>query len=186
MQTPHNKLITIARDILDRLSEELELPAGRRYYVVVRTDSNLRINKKKWLKALRDQVNMMVSSEHEWEYFEIQVQHGATFRFRALSCGDRTFSLMMLSDSYVGGAVTGSYVRSINRAVGTKTSQLATYRSLFPQCWLLLVDHIQLLHSASSEDEVDIDMVRQELTRPQDWDRVLVVNPRDLTTLLDF
>jgi hypothetical protein len=53
-----------------------------------------------------------------------------------------------------------------------KARKVALYLSKYPEWWLIFVDHI-----GTASEEVE---VRQYGTRVGPWDRVLILNPRDL------
>jgi hypothetical protein len=186
MHTPHNRIMRITRDILQRLSTEIEVPTGLRYYVVVQSEGDIRIDKQAWLRCLREQVSVNVSTPVPPEHFEVSPMDGVVFRFRTASYGDQTFFGMMLNDSNVNGSVAGAYVKSISHAVDTKTQRLSSYRDLYPEHWLLLVDRLGSLHIDVHADSSDLDIVRAELVRPPVWNKILVVNPKDLSTLLSY
>lgn len=185
-QTAHMKLIPIIIDILNRISSDDTLCARSNYSVWVRIVADRQASKQSLLARLRKQLPKCLIEDHEGDGFEIEVTAGVTFAFRPASYGAQTFNLMGLTDINTGGFVAGSYVRSINRAVAGKSSKQIKYRRLYAEHWLLLVDRIMDLHIDSREDDSELDIVRHELTRPELWDRIIVINSRDLSTLLDY
>ncbi|WKZ78770.1 MAG: hypothetical protein QY319_05025 [Candidatus Kapaibacterium sp.] len=184
--TLHMRLIRVTKGILLALCEDHTLRANSNYCVWVRMYEDRQVNKKAWLARLRQHLPYCIAGDIEGDGFEIEVCSGVTFAFGPVSYGEQTYFFKGIEDFNSGGVVAGSYVRSISRAITEKATKQIHYRKLYSEHWLLLVDRLMDLHIGSREDFSDLEIVRRGLTRPDLWDRVVVINPKDMSTLLEY
>jgi hypothetical protein len=86
------------------------------------------------------------------------------------------FTLGIVSDSDSGGWVIESLERNLRLCIEEKTAKVASFRSQYPEWWLVLVDHV-----AYGLDSFDLAQFRKSVRVPHTWDRVVIVNPLDHT-----
>jgi hypothetical protein len=84
--------------------------------------------------------------------------------------------LGIVSDSDSGGWVIESLERNLRLCIEEKTAKVASFRSQYPEWWLVLVDHV-----AYGLDSFDLAQFRKSVRVPHTWDRVVIVNPLDHT-----
>ena len=101
--------------------------------------------------------------------------------FKAGSEYPQMFLLGGYSDYDSGGWVLAEMDRNIRICLEEKSKKIAPYRSRYDEWWLVLVDHIGF-----GLDDFDRELFREKVRIEHDWDRVLIVDPRDHTRWFDL
>ena len=83
------------------------------------------------------------------------------------------------SDRDSGGWVLPEMERNLHICVAEKTRKVSRVRADYPEWWLLLVDHVG--HGLS---DFDREQFRQQVQMVHDWDKIILVDPLDLTRAL--
>lgn len=86
------------------------------------------------------------------------------------------FLLGSLDDRQACGWLFEELENNIQRCVDEKAKKIAARRQKYPHWWLILVDHI-----GYALDEEEREMFRDEVVVHHDWDRIILVDPRDHT-----
>jgi hypothetical protein len=101
--------------------------------------------------------------------FEIDV-------FPARICHTTMFVFGGLSDEDSGGWLIYEMERNIQYCLREKTKKISCVRANYKQWWLALVDHI-----GYGLDEFDRELFGDQVSIIHNWDRVILIDPRDHT-----
>jgi hypothetical protein len=109
------------------------------------------------------------------------VQYGITAQFsldlfRASTAFPQMFVLGGYSDGDSGGWLLSELQRNAAICIEEKSRKIAARRHLYPEWWLVLIDHVGL-----GLDDFDREQLRALPRLAHDWDAVVVVDPRDPT-----
>jgi hypothetical protein len=96
--------------------------------------------------------------------------------FRATAPHKTMFVMAGCSDSESGGWLLAEMETNIRHCAGEKSRKIAKARPRYPQWWLALVDHI-----GYALDDFDRQMFRDQVSIEHDWDKILIIDPRDPT-----
>jgi hypothetical protein len=88
---------------------------------------------------------------------------------RSTSVGDRCFLFGGCTDFDAGGWIVSEVVRNASAFMAIKSTKVTQYLKNYSEWWLILVDYIAL-----GGEQAD---VLQYLSRPDPWDRVIVLSP---------
>ncbi len=108
------------------------------------------------------------------DYAELEYLH------RNSAGGDR-FRIGSVLDYDSGGFLIPQFRRSLEHCVAEKSRKTASFRPKYPEWWLLLVD--ELSYGLSVRDRDDY-FAMQPLR--SDWDRIIVVNPLDVSVWFEI
>lgn len=78
------------------------------------------------------------------------------------------------SDQESGGWLLSEMESNINYCASQKSRKIKKVRSKYPQWWLALVDHI-----GYGLGDFDRDMFRDQVSIQHDWDKIILIDPRD-------
>lgn len=99
--------------------------------------------------------------------FEIDV-------FRASKLYPSMFLMGGYSDDDSGGWVLAEMRKNILYCASEKSRKIARVRGTYPQWWLMLVDHI-----GHGLNDFDREMFRNQVSIEHDWDKIVIIDPRD-------
>jgi hypothetical protein len=85
------------------------------------------------------------------------------------------------SDHQSGGFIVAEMLDNIAHCASEKLQKIASFRSNYPEWWLVLTDHIGL-----GLDDHDKQQLLTHAKRPAGWDKIVVVSPSDPTKWLEF
>lgn len=110
------------------------------------------------------------------------VGHGAelVYLHRNAAIGDR-FRVGAVLDYDSGGFLIPQFRRSLEHCVTEKSRKTAAFRPNYPEWWLLLVD--ELSYGLSVRDRNDFFALEP---LQNDWDRIIVVNPLDVSVWFEI
>lgn len=86
----------------------------------------------------------------------------------------KTFELGVMVDEDSGGWVLDELERNLRLIIGDKSVKIARVRHRYAEWWLLLVDHVA--YGLSAEDR---DQFKSSAQIDHDWNKIILVNPRD-------
>jgi hypothetical protein len=101
--------------------------------------------------------------------------------FRANTTFPHLFVMGGHSDDESGGWLIEEIAKNLKIVIAEKTRKIAKMRSKYEFWWLALSDHI-----GYGLDEFDRELFREELTLSHNWDRIILIDPRDSTRWLDL
>ncbi len=81
-------------------------------------------------------------------------------------------------DKDSGGWLIDRIKVNLNHCIREKTIKVAPYRVRYPEWWLILPDHI-----AYSLDDFERELFRTQVSISHDWDKIILVDPRDHTRI---
>lgn len=96
--------------------------------------------------------------------------------FRASKPHATMFPMGGCSDQESGGWLLAEMETNIRHCAREKSRKIANVRSKYGQWWLTLVDHI-----GYSLDDFDREMFRDQVSIEHDWDKIILIDPRDHT-----
>lgn len=85
------------------------------------------------------------------------------------------------SDRESGGWVLSEMATNIRHCAAQKTEKIAAVRGNYSEWWLALVDYI-----GYGLDNFDREMFRDEILIEHDWDKILIIDPRDPTRYFEI
>lgn len=91
------------------------------------------------------------------------------------------FRLGGYSDLDSGGWLLAEMERNLRICIDEKTRSIASVKHRYPKWWLVLVDFIGFGFS-----ERDRDLFHDKVRVEHDWDRVVIVDPRDPTSSIEL
>jgi len=106
--------------------------------------------------------------------FELEV-------FRASKPHATMFVMGGYSDKESGGWVLSEMETNIRHCASEKSRKIANVRQKYKQWWLALVDHI-----GYSLNEFDREMFREHVSIKHDWDKIILIDPRDHTRCFEI
>jgi len=78
-------------------------------------------------------------------------------------------------DLDAGGFTLSEMKNNIDYCIQEKSEKIRKYKHNYEYWWLALVDHI-----SRGLNDHDIAMLREGIRLPPDWDKLIVINPRDI------
>jgi len=84
------------------------------------------------------------------------------------------FVMAGCSDEESGGWLLSEMESNINYCASEKSRKIEKVRSKYPQWWLALVDHI-----GYGLDDFDRELFRDQVSIQHDWDKIILIDPRD-------
>lgn len=96
--------------------------------------------------------------------------------FRSSSPHPTIFLMGGCSDNESGGWLLAEMETNIRHCANEKSRKIAGVRAKYGEWWLALVDYI-----GYSLDEFDREMFRDQVSIQHDWDKILIIDPRDHT-----
>ena len=96
--------------------------------------------------------------------------------FRANSPRPTMFLMAGCSDNESGGWLLAEMETNIRHCASEKSHKIKGVRAKYGQWWLALVDHI-----GYALDDFDREMFRDQVSIQHDWDKILIIDPRDPT-----
>jgi len=96
----------------------------------------------------------------------------------------QTFTMGMQTDGDSGGFVEGMYVRNIRHCIDEKTKKIQRQQASYSRWWLILVDYLSGFSPGDPGDARELTIVRESLTKPDLWERILVLEPSSGAELL--
>lgn len=84
------------------------------------------------------------------------------------------FVLGGYSDHDSGGWLLAEMQNSLKVVIADKTKKISYVRDKYPEWWLILVDHI-----GYSLDDLDRELFRDQVNIEHDWDKIILIDPRD-------
>jgi hypothetical protein len=96
--------------------------------------------------------------------------------FRASKPHATMFVIGGYNDKESGGWLLSEMETNIRHCASEKSGKIAKVRHKYGQWWLALVDHI-----GYSLDEFDREMLREQMSIKHDWDKIILIDPRDHT-----
>jgi hypothetical protein len=124
-------------------------------------------------KALKTFITAPVKQEGtivKTQEFELEVV------FRASKPHATMFVMGGYNDRESGGWVLSEMATNIRHCANEKSGKIAKVRQKYGQWWLALVDHI-----GYSLDEFDREVFRENVSIEHDWDKIILIDPRDHT-----
>lgn len=113
---------------------------------------------------------------------DVQVEPGFRMRFsRASKAYPTYFVLGGNTDHESGGFMLAEMEKWIQYYVNEKTKKIKPFRRLYGEWWLIMVDYI-----GYGLEGLDIDMFQDQVTVLHDWDRLIIVNPRNPTNYFEI
>jgi hypothetical protein len=91
------------------------------------------------------------------------------------------FRMGGMSDRQAGGWVVAEIISNIRHCASEKLVKVEPYRTKYKTWWLALTNY-----TGFGLDDYDRQQLLQHLPRPDGWDKVLLVNPSDPTTWVEF
>ena len=85
------------------------------------------------------------------------------------------------SDREAGGFIVSEMLENITHCANEKLQKISRVRNKYKEWWLVLPDHIGLGLS-----EYDRQQFLAHAKRPTGWDKIIVVDPRDPTSWVEF
>lgn len=96
--------------------------------------------------------------------------------FRASSSHSTMFLMGGCSDNESGGWLLAEMETNIRHCASEKSHKIKGVRAKYDKWWLALVDHI-----GYALDDFDREMFRDQVSIQHDWDKILIIDPRDPT-----
>jgi hypothetical protein len=96
--------------------------------------------------------------------------------FRASSLHPTMFLMGGCSDNESGGWLLAEMETNIRHCASEKSHKIRRVRAKYGEWWLALVDHI-----GYALDDFDREMFRDQVSIEHDWDKILIIDPRDPT-----
>lgn len=84
------------------------------------------------------------------------------------------FVMAGCSDQESGGWLLSEMETNINHCASEKSRKIQKVRSKYSQWWLALVDHIDY-----GLDDFDRQMFKDQVSVQHDWDKIILIDPRD-------
>jgi hypothetical protein len=122
---------------------------------------------KRALECFRDSPQHEAIKIQVCENFELDV-------FKSSKIFDTFFVLGGNSDHDAGGWLLSEMERNIKICIREKTDKISKSRHKYPEWWLVLVDHI-----GYGLDTFDREMFREEVKIKHNWNKVILVDPRN-------
>jgi hypothetical protein len=119
------------------------------------------------LQVFMQSVNKHKGTIAKGKGFELDV-------FRASKAHASMFVMGGCSDEESGGWLLSEMEMNIRHCASEKSRKVAKVRPKYPQWWLALVDHI-----GYGLDNFDREMFRDQVSIEHDWDKILIIDPRD-------
>lgn len=94
--------------------------------------------------------------------------------FRASKLHSTIFLMGGCSDHESGGWLLSEMETNIRHCSSEKSRKVSGVRGKYPQWWLALVDHI-----GYGLDDFDREMFRDQVSIEHDWDKIVIIDPRD-------
>jgi hypothetical protein len=85
-------------------------------------------------------------------------------------------------DRDAGGWLIPRMTENLRICVRQKTMKIANRRSKYPEWWFVLVDHI----GYDARNKSDWRQIRDEVPLPNDWKKIIVVNPQNHTCAFEL
>jgi len=95
---------------------------------------------------------------------------------RASTIHSTTFILAGCSDQDSGGWLLAEMSKNISHCASEKSRKIAAVRPKYQCWWLALVDHI-----GYGLDKFDRDQFQSQISIEHDWDKIIIIDPRDHT-----
>lgn len=105
----------------------------------------------------------------EEERFELEV-------LRASEAHETMFLMGGCSDWQAGGWLLSEMESNLRHCVSEKTRKIASFRGKYETWWLALSDHI-----GYALNDFDREMFRDQVSVEHDWDKIILIDPRDAT-----
>jgi hypothetical protein len=91
------------------------------------------------------------------------------------------FLLGSSSDQQSGGFIVAEMLTNIEHCTNEKSKKIANFKSKYSEWWLVLVDLIGL-----GLDDYNKQQFLTYAKRPEDWNKIVVVNPRDPSRWIEY
>ena len=101
--------------------------------------------------------------------------------FRASKVHPTMFLMGGCSDNESGGWLLSEMETNIRHCASEKSRKIAGVRSKYSEWWLALVDHI-----GYGLDDFNREMFRDQVAIDHDWDRIIIIDPRDPTRYFEI
>jgi hypothetical protein len=101
--------------------------------------------------------------------------------FRASKVHSTMFVMAGCSDNESGGWLLSEMETNIRYCASEKSRKISGVRGKYSQWWLALVDHI-----GYGLDDFDREMFRDQVSIEHDWDKIIIIDPRDPTRYFEI
>ena len=91
------------------------------------------------------------------------------------------FRMGGMTDRQAGGWVVAELISNIQHCASEKLRKVEPYRTKYKTWWLALTNY-----TGFGLDEYDRQQLQQHLPRQDGWDKILLINPRDPDTWIEF
>lgn len=122
---------------------------------------------KAYLSEFQGLSNRSRTSFEVAERFEVEV-------FKASKAHSTFFLLGGCLDQDSGGWVLPEIERNLRICLEEKTRKIEKYRDKYPEWWLILVDYI-----GYALNEFDRELFRDQVRVDHDWDKVILIDPKN-------
>ncbi len=85
------------------------------------------------------------------------------------------------NDQDSGGSLLEKLEKNIAYCANEKWQKIQNVKSRYPVWWLALVDHIGF-----GLDDFVIELFRERVSIDHEWDKILLIDPRDVSRYLEF
>ena len=85
------------------------------------------------------------------------------------------------SDAESGGAIFAEMEANITYCATEKSQKIARFRSNYQEWWLVLIDHIGF-----GMNDSDRSMFREQVSVSHNWDKIIIVDPLDISRHLEL
>jgi hypothetical protein len=154
-----------------RLLKSLGPPEDSSWFVTYRYDRPL----ESWT-ALRPKIEAALRSFVGGNSAPQSIEVTENFALRLGRAGtlfESRFVLGGFTDHNAGGWVVAEMIKNLRIVIPEKTAKVTRFRPKYKTWWLALVDHI----GYAGLDSADVQALRDHVTRPEEWDKILLLNP---------
>ena len=112
--------------------------------------------------------------------YEIKLSHHITITIsKATRKSSKVFAIGIEVDKNSGGWVGSLYTENINYCIEEKTKKIKTYKSNYPEWWLILVDFL-----IGGIGEPEKTTVIRHINKGADWKKIVVIHPETKKEIL--
>jgi hypothetical protein len=101
--------------------------------------------------------------------------------FRSNTLFPTMFVMAGCSDQESGGWLLSEMEANIRYCASEKSRKVGKVRAKYPSWWLALVDHI-----GYGLEDFDREMFREKVSIEHDWDKIIIIDPRDHTRAFEL
>jgi hypothetical protein len=161
------RLMRCVREVFNEFNQPTPVDS---YWVVINYQRPLG-DLKEIRKRLRETLDKCLSKDLKC-YQDISVTKSVKISFaKAVKPDIRQFKVGIESDMDSGGSVISMYVENINLCISEKQRKIQPKLENYRRWWLILVDMIVAISGP------DTNMIIREITKPKEFERIIVIDP---------